>query len=137
MQLITVKSFDTAIEAHIIKNKLEGEGIRAFVMDENIVTLNPLLNFAVGGVRLQVNEEDLDKARQILAEVDSTPLTNEQDEVIKCPNCESTDLYTDFKSTKNAGGIVAMITAFVFTVFPLYYKSMYRCKKCDTEFKKK
>ena len=136
MELITIKRFDTAIEAHIIKNKLESEGIPSYVMDENIVTLNPLLNFAVGGVRLQINQEDTEKATAILTEINDTPLTNERNEVIACPNCQSTELYTDFKTMKDAKGILAMIAAFFFAVFPMYSKSVYKCKKCNTEFEK-
>ena len=136
MQLVTLKSLDTGIEAHIIKDALEDEGIRCFIMDEHLVTLNPLLNFAVGGIRLQVNVEDVEKAKEILKEIDATPLKNDQEEVIKCPNCQSTELYTDFKSFKNGKGILAMISAFIFTTFPMYYKSVNRCKKCNTEFDK-
>lgn len=137
MELITLQVFDTAIEAHIIKNTLESEDIRCYIFDENIVTLNPMLNFAVGGIRLQVNKEDFERAKSILAEINDKPLTNDQEEIIKCPNCESTQLYTDFKSIKDPKGFFAMIIAFVFAIFPMYSKSVYKCKKCDTEFDKK
>ncbi|MFK7787340.1 MAG: DUF2007 domain-containing protein [Crocinitomicaceae bacterium] len=137
MELITVKVFNTAIEAHIVQNRLEGEGIASYIMDENIVTLNPLLNFAVGGVRLQVNKVDVESARQVISEIDAAPLTDEEDKSIMCPNCQSTDLYTDFKSMKDAKGVIAMITALFFSVFPLYSKSVYKCKKCNTEFDKR
>lgn len=59
MTYVTLKRFDTAIEAHIIKNALDAEGVVCQLLDENIVTLNPMLNFAVGGIRLQVLEQDL------------------------------------------------------------------------------
>jgi DNA-directed RNA polymerase subunit RPC12/RpoP len=137
MQLITLKSFDTAIEARIIQNRLESEGIICHIFDENLVTLNPLLNFAVGGIRLQVNLEDAERAQSILSEIEGTALTDEQNNVIACPNCQSTELYTDFKSMKDAKGVLAMIAAFVFSVFPMYSKSVYKCKSCATEFEKK
>ena len=137
MELITLKVFDTAIEAHILENKLEGEGIRCYIFDENIVTLNPLLNFAVGGIRLQVNKEDLEQAKAVLQEIDDQPYTDNTEQIITCPNCGSTKLYSDFKSMKDAKGVLAMITAFLFSVFPLYAKSVFKCKDCDTEFDKK
>jgi hypothetical protein len=137
MELITLQIYDTAIAARIIKNRLESEDIRCYILDENIVTLDPLLNYAVGGIRLQVNKEDLERAKSILAEIDDTPLTDDQDEVIECPNCQSTQLYTDFKSIKDPKGFLAMIAAFIFTVFPVYSKSVYKCKECNTEFDKK
>lgn len=137
MKLITLKVFDTAIEARILKNKLEGDGIVCFIFDENIVTLNPLLNFAVGGIRLQVNEEDFSKAKDILNEIDEQPFTNEHGDIIYCPSCGSSSLYSDFKSMKDAKGVIAIVTAFLLSSFPLYAKSVYKCKECDTEFEKK
>jgi hypothetical protein len=137
MELITLKVFDTAIEAHIIENKLDGEGIICYIFDENIVTLNPLLNFAVGGIRLQVNKEDLEKAKEVLAEIDNQPYTDNTDQLIKCPNCGSVKLYSDFKSMKDAKGFIAIVAAFLFSAFPLYAKSVFKCKECDTEFDKK
>lgn len=136
MELVTLQVFDTAIDAHILKNTLESEDIVCYIFDENIVTLNPLLNYAVGGIRLQVNEKDLDQAKAILNELNATPLTDENNDAIKCPNCESTNLYTDFKSMKDAKGFFAMVTAFLFIAFPLYSKSVYKCKECNTEFEK-
>ncbi|MBL1279698.1 MAG: DUF2007 domain-containing protein [Fluviicola sp.] len=134
MELITLKVFNTAIEAYILKNKLEGEGIVCYILDENIVTLNPLLNFAVGGVRLQINKVDLDKAKDIIAEIDDQPYTNDEDAIIECPKCSSHSLYSDFKSIKDPKGFLAMVLAFLTTTFPIYSKSVYKCKDCNTEF---
>jgi DNA-directed RNA polymerase subunit RPC12/RpoP len=136
MELITFKVFDTAIEAHILKNRLEDEDILCFIFDENIVTLNPLLNFAVGGIRLQINQKDFEKAKGILAEMNDQPYTDDTDAAITCPNCDSTQLYSDFKTMKDAKGAIAWFTAFLLGIFPLYSKSVYRCKECDTEFEK-
>jgi len=43
MKLVTLKTFDNSIEAHLLKVKLESEGIRCFIFDENIVSMNPIL----------------------------------------------------------------------------------------------
>lgn len=137
MELITLKVFDTAIEAHIFQNKLDGEGITCYIFDENIVTLDPLLNFAVGGIRLQVNKQDFEKAKEILADIDNQPYTDNADQLIECPNCGSTKLYSDYKSMKDAKGFIAMVTAFIFSAFPLYSKSVFKCKECSTEFDKR
>ena len=137
MGFVTLKRFDTAIQAHIVKNRLEGDDIICRIFDENIVTLNPMLNFAVGGIRLQVFEEDFEKAKLVLSEIEDKPFTDNQDLVIACPNCNSTSLYSDFKSMKNPKELIAMLVAFMFSVFPLYAKSVYKCKACDTEFEPK
>jgi len=135
VNLVTIKTFDNAIGAHILQARLEDEGIIAHVHDENIMTVNPLLNVAVGGVKLKVDETDAQKALEIIAEIDQAPHTNDQDEVIVCPNCQSKELYSDFKSMKSAGGVIAGISSFLFGIFPFYYKRLYRCKECGTEFK--
>jgi hypothetical protein len=134
MKLVTIKTFDNGISAHILKNKIESEGITCFIHDENIVTLNPLYNVAVGGIKLKVYEEDVQQALSIIASVEVIPYTDEQNQIIKCPDCESTELYSDFKSMKSSTGIISAIISFVLTVFPIYYKSVYRCKQCDAEF---
>jgi DNA-directed RNA polymerase subunit RPC12/RpoP len=137
MKQILIKTFDDAISAHILRNKLESEGIDCVIQDENIVTLNPLFNFAVGGVKLKVYEEDVPRALEILRELDNTPLTDANDQAIQCPNCASTDLDNNFKTMKGIKGAVAIVVSFFLAVFPLYFQTNYRCRQCGTEFKKK
>lgn len=67
MGYVTVKTFDTAIDTHIYRNMLENEEIECYIFDENIVTMNPLFNFAVGGIKLKVSEQDLERTEQLLA----------------------------------------------------------------------
>jgi hypothetical protein len=38
---------------------------------------------------------------------------------------------------KDPKGFLAMIAAFAMTAFPIYAKSVYKCKECGTEFEKK
>ena len=135
MELITIKTFDNSIEAHIMKSKLESENIMCFLFDENIVALNPLYNITVGGIKLKVNKLDIDKATEIIEETSKSALTNELGEIIKCPSCESDDIYSGFKSMKGTKGIVSVIISFLFMAFPIYYKTVYKCKKCGNEFK--
>lgn len=137
MPLITLKSFDNAMDAHMLKSKLESEGIVCYLFDEHTVTMYPLYNVTIGGIKLKINESDLELAREIYNSIQTTPFTNDQNELIKCPKCESTDLYSDFKSMKGVNGIISAFTSFFFLLFPIYYKSVYKCKKCGTEFKNK
>ena len=135
MNLITIKTYDNAIGAHILQARLEDEGITTHIHDENIVTLDPLLNVAVGGIKIRVDEPDVEKALKIISEIEGSPIKNDKDEVVSCPNCESTELYTDFKSMKTAKGFFSGLTSVILGIFPLYFDRVYRCKKCDTEFK--
>ncbi len=119
----------------MMRSKLESENIVCFLFDENIVGLYPLYNVTVGGIKLKINKSDLDKASLIIDETVKSALTNDQGEVIKCPKCESEDIYSSFKSMKGIKGILSAIFSFMFMVFPIYYKTVYKCKNCGSEFK--
>ena len=47
--------------------RLESEGIAAFVQNENIVQVDWLMSNLVGGVQVQIAEEDLQAAKDYLA----------------------------------------------------------------------
>jgi hypothetical protein len=65
-RLVTIVTFDQAAQAELAKNELEEEGVRAIVTDATIVTMDWLLSNAVGGVKVQVWEEDAEKAVAVL-----------------------------------------------------------------------
>lgn len=135
MEIVTLKVFDNSIEAHLLKTRLESEGINCYLLDDNMVSLNPLYNISVGGIKLRINKNDFEEALAIVREIESTPVTDERNNVVKCPNCNSTQLYSDFKSIKDLKSFLATIVSFIFMVLPLHYKRVYRCKECETEFK--
>jgi len=135
LELVTIKTFDNSIEAHLVRSKLESENIMCFLFDENIVGLNPLFNIAVGGIKLKINKLDVNKATLIIEETEKCSLTNDQGEIVKCLSCQSEDIYNGFKSMKGTKGIISTIISFLFMVFPIYYKTVYKCKKCGNEFK--
>ena len=67
-RVVTVATFWNPVEAHVLVTRLEGAGIHAFLADEQTVTMDWLLANAIGGVKVQVAERDLERARQVLAE---------------------------------------------------------------------
>ena len=75
----------------MMRSKLEGEGIPAFVFDEQINTINPLYNVATGGIRLMVHENDLYQAQKIIEASEKLPYTEEEKEVV-CPKCGCNEL---------------------------------------------
>jgi len=135
MNFHTVKIFDNTIDAHIVKSILESEDISCYLLDEHVVTLNPLYYIAVGGIKLQVTETDFQKATQMVNNFDTAPLVSENGEIIECPNCNSREIHYGFKSMKGRRGIFSAILSFLFMVYPLYFNRVNRCKSCDTEFK--
>jgi hypothetical protein len=65
-RLVTIATFDQAAQARLAKNVLDEAGIPAAIGDENLVAMDWLLSNAVGGVKVQVWEEDADRAVGVL-----------------------------------------------------------------------
>ncbi len=78
-----VSTFSTPAEAHVALSRLESAGIKAVVRDEFTVTFNWLYSDAIGGVKLEVPDDDEAAAREILALPASEP------GLIQCPHCGS------------------------------------------------
>jgi hypothetical protein len=64
----TIATFSKPDDAHLLRMRLGAAGIEAFLQDENLVQLDWLLSNAVGGVRVQVADDDLPAALALLAE---------------------------------------------------------------------
>jgi len=132
---MTVQIFDNPIEMHFLKSKLESEGIRCYVFDEHTVAINPLMSQGIGGIKLKIDKKDIEDALIILKEIQQKSSLDDTGKAVLCPKCDSPELYTNFKSMKGTKGVLSMITMFAFTAFPFYYKTVYKCKRCGTEFK--
>jgi hypothetical protein len=65
-ELVTVTSFTDVAEAELARERLELEGIRAFVVDAQTAGVMPYLTSSTGGVRIQVKPEDVERAREVL-----------------------------------------------------------------------
>lgn len=83
--------------------KLEAEGIKSFLKNEHLLSTQQFLSNAVGGLDVQVDENDLEKAKLILKQIEqnisdaaSLPdgITNDYEKVLTyCPKCESSNVY--------------------------------------------
>ena len=69
--MITLTKVSYIQEADMICMKLEEAGIKAFIADQGIAQVNALYSNAIGGIRIQINENDLEQAKEILFEVES------------------------------------------------------------------
>ncbi|UCS94601.1 DUF2007 domain-containing protein [Echinicola marina] len=136
MSLIALKTFDNSVEANLLKTKLESEGIQTFLMDENMVTLNPLLSISVGGIKLMVPEELLEKAVGILNKYNQAPIYDDKGNIVKCPHCESSNIVSETSSFKDGKGILALMLSAIFFVLPLYVRRYHRCLDCNQVFDK-
>jgi hypothetical protein len=65
--LVTVAAFADVSQAELARERLELEGITAFVIDGQTAGIMPYLTSSTGGVRVQVRPTDMDRAREILS----------------------------------------------------------------------
>lgn len=88
----TVARYETPEQAHLAKIRLGFHGLDSFLQDEYLVQIDWLYSNAVGGVRLQVGDEDVDEALEIL----KVPLEeSDESSYPVCPNCESGNTHLD------------------------------------------
>lgn len=65
--LVTVERVTEVWEAHILRARLEAEGILASIADEHLVAMDWFYSNAIGGVRVQVPACELNRALEVLA----------------------------------------------------------------------
>ncbi|MET3536481.1 putative signal transducing protein [Chryseobacterium limigenitum] len=128
-ELVKFKFYETALEANRDKQILAENEINSFIANEQLIQSDWLLSQAVGGIQLQVFEEDLEKATQILndykenekvsLEVEHTIADPKFDFV--CPKCGSNHIYRDDSATSFFG--VSLLTSHKFI-----------CYYCENEF---
>lgn len=67
-RLTTVAAYDDPVRAQVARNLLEEAGVSAVITDSEIVAMDWLLSNAVGGIKVQVWEEDAERAAAVLDE---------------------------------------------------------------------
>lgn len=129
---VTVARYLDVTEAQLARVRLGGEGIEAFVIEG--AGFNPLLSGAVGGVQLQVRERDIDRAREILAEVpeeadeDSDPYVDGE-RVVRCPRCELEYCFHERARVVRNAPMPILVIANLFVAGASTPR--WRCRKCE------
>ena len=70
MDFVQLRSFDNYIYAHITLSMLQDAGINCHLQDEYMVTLDPFLSPAMGGMKLMVYPSQAQRARELLKETE-------------------------------------------------------------------
>ena len=65
-KLITVYSSNIPIDCHILKGRLESEGIPCFIYDEQMICVHPFVAVAIGGVKLKVPFDKYFQSQKII-----------------------------------------------------------------------
>jgi len=125
-----LKSFQNVVNANITKGLLEANGIEAFIFDENILSVDPILTTALGGIRLMIRSSDYEYALVILKEVDDE--NSKESSNLKCAICGSSDI--NIKNLPNWTYFFIMLFSFAST--PLAgNRKKYKCRKCSNKWK--
>src|SRR4051812_29773258 len=72
--LVTVAVYENDVEANLVKNRVAAAGIKACFADEEAVAMTWQFAGAVGGIKLQVAQRDVEDARTLL---ERTPLQDD------------------------------------------------------------
>ena len=69
MKFIEICSFDNYVTANIVLGMLQESGINCHLKDEYTVTIDPFLSPALGGMKIMVYEEQYERAKGLINEV--------------------------------------------------------------------
>jgi hypothetical protein len=95
-RLVTIGSYENSFEANLVKSKLEAFGIDAVLADGETIRLDWLLSNALGGIKVQVPEAEVEEAHRVL-QSEATPEQDEQGMPSAtnavCPACGSANTH--------------------------------------------
>ena len=131
---VTIATFRYPTEAYLQKARLEAEGIWAVVADDCMITMNWLYSNALGGVRLQVEEPDVQRALEILHSRVPPPAIADNaleatEEETRCPNCMSFNI-----SYERFDARLVFLSWFLLTLPLPFLKRKWRCGDCEYEW---
>jgi hypothetical protein len=94
-RLVTIRQYLSVQEALLAKSALESAGITCFLGDQHVIRLDWFLSNALGGVKLQVRDEDIAAANEILDQQQPESFaTDGAAEYVQptCPSCGSSEV---------------------------------------------
>ncbi len=134
IDLITVATFETALEAWIYRNKLATNEIDAFVTDEHVANADWMYSGAIGGVKVQIPNHEIEKFK-IFVEHDATrqldwfsepaETGDNLDSCRTCPKCNSIETSLQ-RWPKRINFLIWLVLGLV---VPIYWPKL-NCNRC-------
>ncbi len=124
--MVVVKTFDNYFSANIVLGRLQHEGVRCYLKDENTVTIDPLLNGAIGGIKLCVKKEDVSLAIALLQEYEEQYIKE-----AACPRCQVHDM--DKKTQEVKPGFLTKLVGYFIKNLDTEQETIYFCNQCGYE----
>ncbi|WP_237276857.1 putative signal transducing protein [Tenacibaculum ovolyticum] len=115
--------FEYSTEAHVIKSRLESDAIRTLLMDEKTIDSDPLISQAIGGVKLIVHNDDLERALRIYNEI-RVYEKDDSGKPIHCKKCSASKILVAPSQRKS----------FFYMLFPFFESRKLICNDCKTIF---
>lgn len=130
-ETVTVRQYRDLHEALLAKGCLESAGIRADLIDDNMVRLDWFYSNLLGGIKLKVRPDDVEAANQLLDQ----PIPEQLDvegvgvyEQPKCPKCQSLDV-----SYQELNKLISFGSAYIGVPIPVHTKA-WTCHACRNQW---
>jgi predicted Zn-ribbon and HTH transcriptional regulator len=129
MTFVALRSFDNYIEANIVLSMLQNQDINCHLKDENIITIDPLLSPAIGGMKLMVHHAHVERAWDLMERAEQEYLKN-----IPCPVCHAHALKA-VSVTKQHRSKLSALASMLLNGNSVEVMKVYRCTNCGYDFK--
>ena len=124
--LVIIQTFDNFFNANIQLTRLRAAGVECYLKDEYIVTIDPFLSNAIGGIKLMVRKSQEQNVRKLLREMNA-----ESDSKLLCPQCGSHKfILVPKRTTEN---LLAAISTWLFSAYAVSAENVYQCSDCGYE----
>ena len=139
MKQVSIAKYSDSFQANIAKTRLENAGIFCRINNENLINTVWMSSEVVGGLELMVDEEDAEKAKEVLEinfdiDEDTEFITEEsgldESETVKCPKCGS---LTVLQSVRPA--FLSFVRNLVYSRKADKYVCSCECSKCGNKWK--
>jgi hypothetical protein len=131
-EVVTIRKFRDLPEALLAKGSLDSAGIECWLADDNLIRLDWFISNLLGGIKLQVKNEDAEAAKEILDQPIPEDFEVEgigEYQQPRCPECQSLDI-----SFEELNKPVAFASAYVGLPIPLHHRA-WRCHECKHQWK--
>lgn len=132
-QIITFQTYYDPMLAHIVRTRLEDSGIACFIVDENMGTVYPAYNAAIGGIKLKIFARDYERCKAIIAEDNDLVIEDlPEDEKLACPYCGSTNVRYGAATGENVGWFARLFSVIKLDAFVDHNE--WHCFNCGKDF---
>ena len=127
----TVANFPDLAAAQVASAVLAGDGIDASIPDEHIAGIDWRMATALHGIRLQVDPNDAERARELLAQEPETaeieaPIAGED----VCPRCQSPSIAQERWKTRLKAATMIIPTLLLIWPFVIAVSPRMKCSAC-------